>query len=304
MNSNHTIVTEIVLLGFQNLHNLKVPLFLLFLLIYILTVCENVLIIVLVSTSRILQSPMYFFLQHLSLCDLLQSTNIAPILLQTFVDDGATISLAGCLTQFYFFGGSGASQCLLLALMAYDRYLAICHPLRYNSIMNHRACVRSILITLVVGFSLTLVNVNAVATLRFCEQNTINHFFCDFYPLLELSCSDISFVQTEVTIQCAPLVLFPFILIVVSYIYIAQAILKIISNANRKKAFSTCSSHLAVVSIFYGTLSGVYVVPFRRQSLTISKVLSLLYTVVIPFINPMIYSLRNNELKGALKKTN
>ncbi|OCT91028.1 olfactory receptor 1468 [Xenopus laevis] len=298
---NQTLVSEIVLLGFQNLHNFKIPLFSLFLLIYIMTVWENVLIIVLVSSSRNLQSPMYFFLQQLSVSDLLESTSIVPILLQTVINEGAPVSLVGCITQLYFFCSLEAFECLLLAVMSYDRYVAICIPLRYSSIMSHRVCVTLILISLVLGFGITMISVNLIGTLQFCHQNIINHFFCDFFPLLELSCSDTFLVQLEAIIVTIPVVICPFILIIVSYMCIAHAILKIVSNTGRQKAFSTCSSHLAVVSIFYGTLIAIYVAPSRNQSQTMSKVLSLLYTILIPVLNPLIYSLRNKDMNDALK---
>ncbi|XP_041441468.1 olfactory receptor 5G3-like [Xenopus laevis] len=299
---NQTLVNEIVLLGFQNLHNFKIPLFSLFLLIYIMTVWENVLIIVLVSSSQNLQSPMYFFLQQLSLTDLLASTNIIPTLLQTVKNEGTTISFFDFITQLYIFGGSESFECLLLAVMSYDRYVAICIPLRYTSIMSPRVCVTLILISLALGFGITMITVNLIGTLQFCDQNTIDHFFCDLFPLLALCCSDTFLVQLEASIVIIPAVISPFILITVSYMCIAHAILKIVSNTGRQKAFSTCSSHLAVVSIFYGTLIAIYVVPSRNQSQTISKVLSLLYTIVIPVINPVIYSLRNKDMNDALKK--
>ncbi|OCT59650.1 olfactory receptor 11L1 [Xenopus laevis] len=298
---NQTLVTEIFLLGFQNLHNFKIPLFSLFLLIYIMTVWENVLIIVLVSSSRNLQSPMYFFLQQLSLCDLLESSNIVPLLLQTVIHDGITLSFFGCMMQYYFFSTTASFECLLLAVMSYDRYVAICIPLRYSSIMSHRVCVTFIFVSWALGFGLTVITVDLIGTLQFCNQNTINHFFCDFLPLLELSCSDTFSLQIEVFFLSVPLVFLPFTLIVISYMCIGHAILKIVSNTGRQKAFSTCSSHLAVVSLFYGTLTVVYEVPSQRQSQTISKVLSLLYTVVISLVNPLIYSLRNKDLIIAFK---
>ncbi|OCT91000.1 olfactory receptor 5A2 [Xenopus laevis] len=298
---NQTLVSEIVLLGFQNLHNLKIPLFSLFLLIYIITVWENVLIIVLVSSSRNLQSPMYFFLQQLSLTDLLESTNIVPILLQTVIYDRATLSLVGCITQLYLFGSLEISDLLLLGVMSYDRYVAICIPLRYTSIMSHRVCVSLILISLLLGFGVTVITMYQVGTLQFCDQDTINHFFCDLSPLLDLSCSDTFSLQIEVFFLSVPLVFLPFILIIVSYIYIAHAILKIVSNTGRQKAFSTCSSHLAVVSLFYGSILAIYMFPSRKHSSAMSKVLSLLYTIVIPMVNPLIYSLRNKDIKETLK---
>ncbi|OCT91039.1 hypothetical protein XELAEV_18019659mg [Xenopus laevis] len=298
---NQTLVSEIILLGFQNLQNIRIYSFSLFLLIYIITVCENVLIIVLVSSSRNLQSPMYFFLQQLALSDLLQITNILPILLQTIIYGRSTLSLVGCITQLYFFGASEACEFLLLSVMSFDRYVAICIPLRYTSILNHRVCFILILMSWVLGFGIAVVTANLIGALEFCDQNTINHFFCDFYPLLELSCSDTFSLQFEAFFLFVPMVFLPFILVIVSYVCIARAILKISSDTGRQKAFSTCSSHMTVVSIFYGNIIAIYLFPPKKQSSTINKVLSLLYTIVIPMVNPVIYSLRNKEIKEALK---
>ncbi|OCT90993.1 hypothetical protein XELAEV_18019612mg [Xenopus laevis] len=303
LEKNETLVSEIVLLGFQNLHNFKIPLFSLFLLIYIMTVWENVLIIVLVSSSRNLQSPMYFFLQQLSLSDLLESTDIVPTLLQTIINEGATMSLFGCMTQMYFMGSLEIFECLLLAVMSYDRYVAICIPLRYTSIMSHRVCVKVILICWLLSLSSALITVNLVGTLEFCENKNIDHFFCDLDPLLQISCSDTFFVQVEVFLLSIPIIVSPFILIIVSYMCIAHAILKIVSNTGRQKAFSTCSSHLAVVSLFYGALIAIYLVSPRKQLLASVKAVSLLYIVAIPLLNPLIYSLRSKDIKEAFKNT-
>ncbi|XP_017948230.1 olfactory receptor 11L1-like [Xenopus tropicalis] len=297
---NQTWVSEIVLLGFQNLHNFKVPLFSLFLLIYILTVWENVLIIVLVAFSRNLHSPMYFFLQQLALCDLLNSTVIVPTLLQTVINGGTTVSFIGCITQFSFFSVPEAFECLLLAVMAYDRYVAICIPLRYTSMMAKRTCVEFIVMAWTSGITCALLLSSIISTLQFCNRNTINHFFCDFFPVVELSCSSTFLAQTGAALLSVPMIIFPFILIIVSYMCIAHAILKIVSHTGRQKAFSTCSSHLAVVSIFYGTIIALYMVPPRKESQNICKALSLLYTVVIPSVNPVIYSLRSTDIKEAL----
>ncbi|OCT59539.1 olfactory receptor 11L1-like [Xenopus laevis] len=298
---NQTLVSEIVLLGFQNLHNFKVPLFFLFLLIYIMTLWENILIMVLVASSRNLQSPMYFFLQQLSQSDLLESSNIVPILLQTVIHDGATLSFGGCLTQFYFFSVTEAFECLLLTVMSYDRYVAICNPLYYSSIMSHKFCTKLMFLSWALVFVIELIPMNLIRTLQFCDRNTINHFFCDFFPLVELSCSDTFLLQIVAFLLSVPIIFMPFILITGSYICIANAIRNITSNIGRQKAFSTCSSHLAVVSIFYGTLIAIYVVPPKKESQTISKILSLLYTVLIPFVNPIIYGLRSKHIKDAFK---
>ncbi|XP_002942258.2 olfactory receptor 11L1-like [Xenopus tropicalis] len=300
---NQTWVNEMTLLGFQNLHNFKVPLFSLFLLIYILTVWENVLIIVLVAFSRNLHSPMYFFLQQLSLTDLLESSNIVPTLLLSVINNGHKISLVGCITQLYFWGVSEIFECILLAVMSYDRYVAICIPLRYTSIMSTNVCFQFILVAWALGFGITVISLVLMGRLKFCDRNTINHFFCDLSPLLELSCSDTFLVQIEGMIVSLILAVTPLILISVSYMCIAHAILKIVSHTGRQKAFSTCSSHLAVVSLYYGAIIAIYVVPSTEQSQILSKVLSLIFTLVIPMINPVIYSLRSADIKNILSKT-
>ncbi|OCT59546.1 hypothetical protein XELAEV_18000967mg [Xenopus laevis] len=301
LNQNQTKVTEILLLGFQNQGNIKVPFFLLIVVIYIMTVCESSLVIGLVSSTKKLQSPMYFFLQQLALSDLLQTSTVVPEMLRIIINEGATMSLFGCITQFYFFAASEAFQCLNLAVMSYDRYVAICIPLRYTSIMSNNVCVKCILMSWSLAFDIILITANAAAAQNFCEKYIIDHFFCDFFPLLELCCSDTFFVRVEVTLLSVPVVFTPFVLVIVSYVCIAHEILKIESTTGRQKAFSTCSSHLAVVSIFYGTLIGIYVVPSKQQLMTISKLLSLLYTLIIPFANPMIYSLRNRDIIEQLK---
>uniref|UniRef100_A0A803JGD2 G-protein coupled receptors family 1 profile domain-containing protein n=1 Tax=Xenopus tropicalis TaxID=8364 RepID=A0A803JGD2_XENTR len=298
---NHSMVTEIFLLGFQHLNNFRILTFSLILLIHILTVHENALVIALVTVSRGLQSPMFFFLRQLSFSDLLESVVIVPTLLRTVMNEGAKIPLIGCIVQLYLFGVCEALQCSLLTVMSYDRFLAICNPLHYSSVMNHRFCCKLIAMSWLLSLSFIPFTLITVATQEFCNQNTINHFFCDYFPLLELSCSDTSLVRILTITVSIPAIVFPFLLVVISYICIAHEILKIVSSIGRQKAFSTCSSHLAVVSIFYGTLIGIYVIPTRNQSQTISKLLSLLYTVVTPFINPMIYSLKSADMKNALK---
>ncbi|KAM8972677.1 olfactory receptor 11L1-like [Pelodytes ibericus] len=239
---------------------------------------------------------------QVSICDIVQTTTIVPMMLSTVLYEEGVMSLAACFTQYYFFAGYEASECFLLTAMSYDRYLAICHPLRYNSIMDNECCIKLIIMSWLLAFSIALINIMLVTNLRFCGPNIIDHFFCDLGPLLKLSCSDTFIVQIEAILMCFPVLIAPLIIIMVSYIYIVLTIVKISTISGRQKAFSTCSSHLAVVSIFYGTLISIYVFPTQGQTQSVIKVLSLLYTVVTPMLNPIIYSLRNTDIKEALKK--
>ncbi|OCU00573.1 olfactory receptor 13 [Xenopus laevis] len=302
MYKNITTIKEFQLLGFKSPYNLKILIFLLFLIIYILTLAGNLVIIVLVSIGKIINSPMYFFLSHLSLSDILLTTNAVPNMLRVLLEEGSSMSVTGCLTQFYLLCASTIGECFLLMAMSYDRYLAICHPLHYTSIIDEKLCLRLALLSWMLGLMLPLIAVIPVFQLNFCGSNVIDHFYCDFAPLMELSCSDTSLVEREVFICSVPTIVFPFIFIVVTYGYIWHTIIKIPSTSARKKAFSTCSSHLAVVSAYYGTLITKYMVPFRGHSVTLNKCVSLLYTVFTPLFNPIIYSLRNKDIKVALKK--
>ncbi|XP_063785656.1 olfactory receptor 1468-like [Pseudophryne corroboree] len=300
--ANVTTITTIYLLGLQIPQSVTFLVFFLLFTVYFMTICGNLLIIVLVSHSKNLHSPMYFFLTHLSLSDILMATDILPSMLHAAMVKPNKISFTDCITQFYFFDVSETSECLLLTVMSYDRYLAICKPLHYHSLINTQLCLKMVIVTWILSFSVVLIHTLTITKLQFCGPDIIDHFFCDLAPLLELSCSDTSLVQLEVTCLSALLVVIPFLIIIISYVYIIAAILQIPSITGRQKAFSTCSSHLAVVSMYYGTLVCVYLVPDRRYSWKISKVLSLLYTVVTPLMNPIIYSLRNKELKKAVHK--
>ncbi|XP_069618326.1 olfactory receptor 10A7-like [Ranitomeya imitator] len=299
---NLTMVTDFFLLGFQASRYLKFFLFCLFLLIYCGTICGNLLIITLVSTSKNLQTPMYFFISQLSISDILLSTNIVPKMLQIILYKGKTITFIGCITQLYFFCASEAFQCFLLTVMSYDRYVAICNPLRYATIMTRTCCMKLAVISWCCGFSITLMEAITTAMLTFCGPNIIDHFFCDMNPLLDIACSDTSIVHLEVTLLVSPVIMIPTIIIIVSYAKIIAAILRIPSSTGRHKAFSTCSSHLTVVIIFFWTIFSVYVFPTQDQTININKFLSLLYTVFTPFINPIIYSLRNSNITEAVKK--
>ncbi|XP_069819210.1 olfactory receptor 10A7-like [Dendropsophus ebraccatus] len=255
----------------------------------------NLLIITLVSTSKILHTPMYF----VSVSDILLTSDISPNLLYILLYNRGAITFVGCMIQFYFFGVTEASECLLLTVMSSDRYVAICNPLRYASIMTSRNCV---ILSIISWLVITLFLIIPILMLNFCGPNIIDHFFCDTVPLLVVSCSDTYNVNLAASLLSIPSLLIPIIIIIFSYARIIVTILKIPSSTGRQKAFSTCSSHLIVVSIFYGTLFGVYVFPTKGKSSTISKILSLLYTVFTPLINPIIYSLKNNDIKKALHK--
>ncbi|XP_075439348.1 olfactory receptor 11L1-like [Ascaphus truei] len=302
LGNNHTIVTEFLLLGFQNLHSFKILLFTVFLVTYIMTLSSNLLIIALVSTSHQLHSPMYVFLAHLSLSDILLTTVIVPNMLRLIWGEGGTMSVAGCISQFHFFGCSGATECFLLTVMSYDRYLAICQPLRYTTIMNFKLRLLLVIWSWLLGFAMTILLILPISQLQFCGPNVIDHFFCDFAPLLKHSCSDTSFLEIEIFVLTFPVSFLPFTFIIVTYVCIFLTILRIPSTTGRQKAFSTCSSHLTVVCTYYGTLITIYIVPSRGHTFNINKVLSLLYMVVTPFFNPIIYSLRNQDIKAALRR--
>ncbi|XP_056425558.1 olfactory receptor 11L1-like [Hyla sarda] len=299
---NLTEVSEFFLLGFQTSQNLRFSLFFFLLVIYCGTICGNLLIITLVSTSKNLHTPMYFFISQLSISDILIITDIVPKMLKILLNNGGTMSLIGCITQLYMFCTSEASECFLLAVMSYDRYVAICNPLRYSSIMTSGHCMMLSILCWLLGFSIILIYIIKIAKLNFCGPHIIDHLFCDINPLLEVSCSDTFIIHMVIYIMGIPIVIIPTIIIIVSYTYIVLAILRISSNIGRQKAFSTCSSHLIVVSIFYWTMFGVYGVPTKGRTLTMSKILSLLYTVFTPLVNPIIYSLRNKDIREAVQK--
>ncbi|XP_075434071.1 olfactory receptor 1E16-like [Ascaphus truei] len=299
---NQTIVTEFLLLGFQTLHSFKNLLFTVFLVIYIMTISSNLLIITLVSTSHQLHSPMYFFLAQLSLSDILLTTVIVPNMLRLIWGEGGTMSVAGCISQLHFFASCGAAESLLLTVMSYDRYLAICHPLRYTTIMNFKLRLQLVIWSWLLGFMFILLLILPTSQLQFCDSNVIDHIFCDFAPLVKHSCSDISFLEIEIFVLSIALALLPFVFIIVTYVCIFLTILRIPSTTGRQKAFSTCSSHIFVVCTYYGTVITIYAFPSRGHSFNFNKVLSLLYTVVTPFFNPIIYSLRNQEIEAALRR--
>ncbi|XP_044129635.1 olfactory receptor 488-like [Bufo gargarizans] len=299
MQYNTTTVFEIFLLGFPNFQNIKNIFFPLMLLVYCVTICGNLLIILVVSYSISLHSPMYFFLTQLSFTDILLSTIIVPNMLRVVLYEGSYVSFIGCFIQFHCFLATESLECLLLTAMSYDRYQAICNPLQYTSIINFTFCVKTIFFIWLIVLFITLMMFITISNLLFCGPNIIDHFFCDFNPILELSCSETFIVKMESKLIAVPLVICPFMVIVISYVFIIITILKIPSVTGRQKTFSTCSSHLAVVSLYYGSLISIYLLPDMKNA---KKILSLFYNVVTPLLNPMIYSLRNKDIKQALEK--
>ncbi|XP_044842474.1 olfactory receptor 1020-like [Mauremys mutica] len=299
--TNQTSI-KFVLLGFGNPKEVQILLFVVFLVIYIVTLAGNLLIVALVVADQQLHTPMYFFLGNLSFLETCYTSVTAPRLLAGFLAEDRTISFSDCITQLFFFGALACIECFLLAVMAYDRYLAICNPLNYNVIMNLRVCLQLVSASWVTGFSANSLVVGMVRQLSFCGPNEINNFFCDMEELLKLSCTKSLLVEMIVLVSCSLVSLAPFLFIVVSYILILLAILQIASSVGRQKAFSTCASHLLVVSLYYGTIIIMYVMPSAEWSPVLHKALSLMYTVITPMFNPIIYSLRNKEVKGAFRK--
>ncbi|XP_075434291.1 olfactory receptor 5P72-like [Ascaphus truei] len=295
---NQTMVTEIILLGFQNIQRIKTLLFCLFLLIYIVILIGNLLIILLVSTNDHLNHPMYFFLKHLAFADLLLTTTIVPNMLHVILMEGGRISIFCCImSQSLFVTFSAFAQSCLLMVMSFDRYLAICNPLRYSSIMNMNLCFKLAIGCWTISFVLGQCEFFMIFQFQFCTINVIDHFFCDFAPLLALSSSDtftliwVDFVFTILEI------LLPFVFVIVSYVCIFISIVQISSIGGKKKAFSTCSSHLLIVCTYYGTQLDIYVLSTGSNSFNENKLKSLAFIVLTPFINPIIYSLRNQEIK-------
>ncbi|XP_073480340.1 olfactory receptor 1468-like [Aquarana catesbeiana] len=302
MDEKNKTIIAIHLLGLQTPESLKFFVFFLFLLFYCVTICGNFLIITLVSYSKTLHSPMYFFLSQLAVSDILLTTDVLPNMLHAVLENTTIVSISNCITQLYFFGVPITFECLLLTVMSYDRYLAICKPLHYTLLMNHQFCW----ITIITSWSLSILAVLTytldMSKLHFCGPDIIDHFFCDLDPILQLSCSSTNLVQLLVTLSTIFCAVIPFFGIIISYVYIIVTIFEIPSITGRQKVFSTCSSHLTVVSIFYGTLLFMYLIPSRGQSWNITKFVSLLYTVVTPMLNPIIYSLRNKDLKNVVGK--
>ncbi|XP_004683541.1 PREDICTED: olfactory receptor 5AS1 [Condylura cristata] len=302
LESNYTPPTEFLLVGFTDYLPLRITLFLIFLIVYLLTVVGNLGLIILVNTNTSLQTPMYYFLSNLSFLDISYSTAITPKMLVNFLASRKSISYYGCALQMFFFACFADAECLILAAMAYDRYSAICNPLLYSTLVSKKVCVCFIVLAYCCGSFTSLVHVNLTFRLPFCGSNVVNHFFCDIPPLLALSCADTHINELLLFALCGFIQTSTFVIIFISYFCILITVLSIKSSGGRSKTFSTCASHLVAVTLFYGTLLFMYLRPTTSYSLDTDKVVAVFYTVVFPMFNPIIYSFRNKDVKSALKK--
>ncbi|XP_062951779.1 olfactory receptor 5AN1-like [Cynocephalus volans] len=299
---NITEVTYFILLGFSDFPRILEVLFVIFLFIYIMTLTWNLSLIVLIGIDPHLHTPMYFFLSNLSFIDVCYVTSTVPKMLSNFFQKQQTITFVSCIVQDFIFSTMGLSESCLMMAMAYDRYAAICNPLLYSSIMSPILCVRMVLGAYVAGFFGTLSLSCSLLQLHFCGPNVIRHFFCDMPQLLMLSCTDTFFVQVLTVILTMIFGIASVLVIMISYIYIVISILKITTSKGRSKAFNTCASHLTAVSLFYISGNFVYFSSSSGGSSSFDRFASVFYTVVIPMLNPLIYSLRNKEIKDALKR--
>ncbi|XP_038173069.1 olfactory receptor 1440 [Arvicola amphibius] len=299
---NNTAIAKFILVGFSDFPKLKLVLFVVFLGIYLSTVVWNLGLIVLIRIDPHLHTPMYFFLSNLSFLDFWYISSTTPKMLSGFFQKPKSISFMGCAMQYFFFSSLGLAECCLLAAMAYDRYAAICNPLLYTVIMSPSLCVQMVVGAYITGLFGSLIQLCAILQLHFCGPNVINHFFCDLPQLLALSCSETFPLQVLKFVIAVIFGVASVLVILISYAYIVTTIQKISSVASRVKAFNTCASHLTAVSLFFGSGLFVYMQPSSDHSQGYDKMASIFYTLVIPMLNPLIYSLRNKDIKDALKR--
>ncbi|XP_052037177.1 olfactory receptor 1038 [Apodemus sylvaticus] len=299
---NISYVSEFILKGITDRPELQVPCFVMFLTIYLVTVIGNLGLIVIIRVDSRLHTPMYFFLSHLAFVDLCYSSAITPKMMVNFMVERNTIPFHACATQLGCFLTFMITECFLLASMAYDRYVAICSPLHYSTLMSKRVCIQLVAVPYVYSFLVALFHTIITFRLTYCGPNVINHFYCDDLPLLALSCSDTHMKEILIFAFAGFDMICSSSIVLTSYLFIIAAILRIRSTQGRRKAISTCGSHMVAVTIFYGTLIFMYLQPKSNHSLDTDKMASVFYTVVIPMLNPLIYSLRNKEVKDASKK--
>ncbi|KAM9147508.1 olfactory receptor 5AR1-like [Pangshura tecta] len=299
---NHSEVTEFILSGLTDRPELQVPLFGVFLLIYGITLVGNGGMILLIMIDPQLHTPMYFFLSNLFFCDLCYSSTISPKMLLNLLAERKSISYSACIVQMYLSDAFTDVECLLLAVMAYDRYMAICNPLHYTVTMSRQLCKQLVAGVYTGGLVDSMINTFFTFRLSFCSSNIINHFFCDIPPLLVLSCYDTHINEIMMFAFTSCIIVSSLVTVLLSYVYIASTILEIRSTEGRRKAFSTCTFHLTAVVLLFGTLLFMYLRPTSSYSMDTDKVASSFYTLVIPMLNPLIYSLRNTEVKDALRR--
>ncbi|MBZ3879163.1 Olfactory receptor 2B11 [Sciurus carolinensis] len=299
---NESHPEEFILVGFTDHPWLELPLFVIIFIIYSMAMMGNIAIILVSMLDPSLHSPMYFFLTNLSFLDICLTTSIVPQMLFNLGSSNKTISYVGCVIQVYFFSTVGATECLLLALMSFDRYVAICRPLHYNLIMNQRICILLVSIMWMSGITYGVFEITLTLQLPLCGINKLNHFFCEIPVLIKTACGEKEANELSLSVVCIFIVAIPLCLILASYASIGRAILKIKSSEGRKKAFGTCSSHLIVVFLFYGPVISMYLQPPSSISRDQPKLMALFYAVVIPTLNPFIYTLRNKDVKGSLSK--
>ncbi|XP_032976955.1 olfactory receptor 1030-like isoform X1 [Rhinolophus ferrumequinum] len=302
LKTNYTAVTEFILLGLTDRAELQTVLFVVFLVIFLITVMGNGGMILLIRRDTRLHTPMYFFLSHLSFVDLCYATNITPQMLVNFLSKRKTISVAGCFLQFHFFIALAITEYYLLTAMAFDRYMAICKPLLYGIKMSRGVCISLVAISYTYGFANGLAQTILMLRLSFCGPNEINHFYCADPPLLVLACSDTYVKETAMFVVAGSNLTCSLTMILISYFFIFRAILRIRSSDGRHKAFSTCGSHLTAVTIFYGTLFCMHLRPPSEASVGQGKIIAVFYIFVSPMLNPLIYSLRNKDVKEAIRK--
>ncbi|NXX16849.1 O1038 protein, partial [Podargus strigoides] len=299
---NYTFASEFILLGFTTREDLQVACFALFLAVYVVTLVGNVGLIILVRIDLSLHTPMYFFLSHLSLLDVCYSSTIIPQTLLYFLVEKKVISFVKCAAQLFCFATCATAECYVLAAMAYDRYVAICNPLLYSVVMSQRLCVGMLVGAYLAGVISSIVHTVSIFCLPFCPTKRINHFFCDGPPLLALSCSDTHVNEAMVSAVAGFNTLTTVVFILASYLLILSTVLQMRSVASWRKAFSTCASHLVSIALYYGSSFFMYLRPSSRHSLEHDKVVSLLYSVAVPMLNPFIYSLRNTDMKKAMRR--
>ncbi|XP_072254897.1 putative olfactory receptor 2W6 isoform X2 [Pyxicephalus adspersus] len=297
MKRNCTQIEEFILLGLTKRPDIQIVLFVIFLITYVISLLGNFLIVIISRISRRLHTPMYFFLSNLSFLDIWYTSSIVPKMLINFLSLKKSISFDGCFTQLFIHLCLGGTECYLLLAMAYDRYVAICSPLHYTTIMHPSLCIKIASGCWMGGFINSLIHTLFALRLSFCGPNVINHFFCEVPSVLELSSTDVSLNKTIIFFCVILVVMGPFFLILITYGYIISNILKISTSTGRKKAFSTCASHIIVVTLFYGAIIFMYMRPGNTHVVNQDKMATLFYSVVTPMLNPLIYTLRNKDVK-------